>query len=237
MEGRVIYLGIDTATPRTSLALGSDEGVVASLTVEGRAREDVVVPALERLLAWAGRDPGDLAGIAAGIGPGLFTGLRVGVETAKTLAQVLDRPLVAVPSLDVLAHGVRHAAVRIVAVIDARRGEVFHAAYRSVDDGVRREREMVVASPEALAEELRTAGEPVLLVGDGALRYRDRLATAGSVVTFAGAASATPRADDLVAIASPRFRDGRTDAWADVVPLYLRRTDAEIAWDRRDATA
>ena len=43
--------------------------------------------------------------------------------------------------------------------------------------------------------------------------------------------------DDLIEIAAPRFRDGRVDAWADVVPLYLRRTDAEIAWDARGATA
>lgn len=231
----MIVLGIDTATPRTSLAIGSDEGVLASLTVEGRAREDVVVPALQRLLAWVGKGTADLEGIAVGVGPGLFTGLRVGVETAKTLAQVLDRPLVAVPSLDVLAHGARYAATQLVAVIDARRDEVFHASYRATPDGVARDDAMAVASPDALAEALR--GREALLVGDGALRYRERLAAAGGGVAFASPVLATPRADDLVEIAAHRFRSGATDAWADVVPLYLRRTDAEIAWDARGATA
>ena len=231
-----MYVGIDTSTPRTALALGDDAGILASLSVAGRAREDVVVPALQRLLAWAGRDAGDIAGVAAGIGPGLFTGLRVGVETAKTLAQVLDRPLVAVSSLDILAHGVRHAASRIVAVIDARRGEVFHATYRATAESVAREVEMGVCTPEALAEELRDGGQ-TLVVGDGALRYRDRLAAAGPGIVFGSAATAHPRADDLIEIAAPRFREGRVDGWADVVPLYLRRTDAEITWDARGATA
>ena len=139
-------------------------------------------------------------------------------------------------SLDVLAHGVRHTSSPIVAVIDARRGEVFHATYRATAEGVVRECEMGVCPPEALVDGLRALG-PALVVGDGALRYRDRLAAAGPDIAFGSAATAHPGADALIEIAAPRFREGRVDAWADVVPLYLRRTDAEITWDARGATA
>src|SRR5206468_518540 len=76
-----------------------------------------------------------LAAVAVGIGPGLFTGLRVGVTTAKVLAQSLRVPVVTIPTLDLIAYPLRHGRRVIVAVLDARRHEVFHAAYRPVPGG------------------------------------------------------------------------------------------------------
>ena len=117
----VIVVGIDTSTPQTSVAIGTDVEVLASVSIAGRARQEAVTPALRQLLAWSGVDLDRVGGIAVGIGPGLFTGLRVGVQTAKTLAQVLGVPIVGITSLDVLAYVVRHTSRRIAAVVDARR--------------------------------------------------------------------------------------------------------------------
>src|SRR5437867_798609 len=74
--------------PQVSVAIGTEQEIIGRIQVVGRARQESVTPALERLLAWTGVDLGQIGGVAVGIGPGLFTGLRVGVETAKTLAQV-----------------------------------------------------------------------------------------------------------------------------------------------------
>jgi len=229
----VNVLGIETSTPQTSVAIGTEQEVLAAVQVAGRARQDLVVPALDQMLAWTGLSLSHVGGVAVGLGPGLFTGLRVGVEAAKALAQVLHVPIVAIPSLDVLAFGVRYTRRLIAAVIDARRSEVFYAFYRSVPGGVVREGEYRVAPPDHLAAELQAAGEDVLLVGNGAILYRRRFERVGPGVEFGSPALAYPRASSLVELAIPRFVREDTDRLFDVVPMYLRKSDAEIAWDQR----
>jgi tRNA threonylcarbamoyladenosine biosynthesis protein TsaB len=231
--GAVIVVGIETSTPRTSVAIGSEREIIASVSVAGPARQEMVTPALARLLEWTGLTLDQVGGIAVGTGPGLFTGLRVGVETAKALAQALAVPIVGLVSLDVLAYGVRFTRRTIGAVIDARRGEVFSAMYRAVPGGVVRDTEYSVASPGHLAADLEARPGEVLLVGDGAMLYRDALEQLGSRVEFASAAAAHPDAAAAVELAVPRLLREDHDRLFDVVPLYLRKSDAEIAWDQR----
>ncbi len=229
----MIVLGIETSTPQTSVALGTEQGVMASTQLASEARQDRVAPILEHLLEWTGVELSHVGGVAVGVGPGLFTGLRVGVATGKTLAQVLSVPIVGITSLDVLAFGVRYTRRLIGAVIDARRGEVFHALYRGVPGGVMRLGEYGVAPPGHLAAELEAAREEVLLVGNGAILYRKELEAVGAGVEFASPPQAYPQASAMVELAVPRFIREETDRSFEVLPLYLRKTDAEIAWDQR----
>ncbi len=229
----MIVLGIDTSTPQTSVAIGNDREVLASISIAGKTRQESVTPALQQMLAWSGLDLGRVGGIAVGIGPGLFTGLRVGVETAKTLAQVLNVPIVGITSLDALAFAVRHTSRRIACVIDARRGEVFAAVYRAVPGGVVRETDHLVLKPDHLVAELQAVVGEVLCVGNGAILYRREIEDLGSRVEFASPAAAHPDAAALVELAAPRFMREEHDRLFDVVPLYLRKSDAEIAWDQR----
>ncbi|HSL12487.1 MAG TPA: tRNA (adenosine(37)-N6)-threonylcarbamoyltransferase complex dimerization subunit type 1 TsaB [Actinomycetota bacterium] len=229
----MIVVGIDTSTPQISVAIGSEREILGRIQISGRARQETVTPALRQLLEWTGVELSHVGGFAVGVGPGLFTGLRVGVETAKTLAQVVRSPIVGLVSLDVLAYAVRFTPRKIVAVIDARRGEVFWAAYRQVPGGVMRQTPYAVARPDALVAELMASSEEVLLVGDGAMLYREQLEELGADAEFASAASAHPDAAQLVELAVPRFLREEHDRLFEVVPLYLRRSDAEIAWDRR----
>jgi len=230
----VIVLGIETATPQSSVALGTETEILGAVSVSaGRGHQEVLAPAIDRLIGWTGVDLGSVGGIAVGTGPGLFTGLRVGVETAKTLSQVLMVPIIGLPSLDALAFGVRHARRLIAAVIDARRKEVFYAIYRPVPGGVARESDYAVASPEHLAADLQARGEEVLLVGNGAILYRKRLEELGTGVDFASPALGSPHASALVELSVPRFVREDFERPYDVVPLYLRKSDAEIAWDQR----
>jgi tRNA threonylcarbamoyladenosine biosynthesis protein TsaB len=230
----VIVVGIETSTPQTSVAIGGEQGIVAQMSVAGRARQEAAAPALQQLLRWSGTDLHQVGGVAVGIGPGLFTGLRVGVETAKTLAQVLAVPIVGLTSLDVLAFAVRHTPRRICAVIDARRGEVFWSLYQPVPGGVVRETEHGVARPDHLIAELSAVPGDVLVVGDGAILYRHEIERElGGRVEFASATHAHPQAASLVELAAPRLLREEHDRLFDVVPVYLRKSDAEIAWDQR----
>ncbi|MEO8477501.1 MAG: tRNA (adenosine(37)-N6)-threonylcarbamoyltransferase complex dimerization subunit type 1 TsaB [Actinomycetota bacterium] len=229
----MIVVAIETSTAQTSVAVGTETEIVAKASVAGRARQESVTPMLDQLLRSSGIDLGHVGGIAVGVGPGLFTGLRVGVQTAKTLAQVLNVPIVGISSLDALAYAVRHTHRRIVSVIDARRGEVFYAVYRAVPGGVLRESEPTVASPDHLAAELEAAPGEVLAVGNGAMLYRHELEALGNHVEIGSSVLAHPEAAILVELAVPRFIREEHDRLVDVVPQYLRRSDAEIAWDQR----
>ncbi len=230
----MIVVGIETSTPQTSIAIGGEQGIVAQMSVAGRARQEAAAPALQQLLRWSGTDLDRVAGVAVGVGPGLFTGLRVGVATAKTLAQVLGVPIVGLTSLDVLAFAVRHTQRWICAVIDGRRGEVFWSLYRAVPGGVVRETEHAVVRPDHLIAELSAVPGDVLLVGDGAILYRHEIERElGARVELASATHAHPQAASLVELATPRFLREEHDRLFDVVPVYLRKSDAEIAWDQR----
>ena len=230
----MLVLAVETSTAQSSVALGTEQGVLASATISwARGHQEVVVPAVERLLAWSEVQLSQVAGVAVGVGPGLFTGLRVGVATGRGLAQVLGLPLVGIGSLDVLAFGVRHTRSRIGAVLDGKRGEVFFAFYRPVPGGVTRETGFAVGPPERLAAELAASGEETLLVGNGALLYRRQLEDAGTPVELASVSRAFPQAESLLELAVPRFQREETSRPEDVVPLYVRKSDAEINWTRR----
>jgi tRNA threonylcarbamoyladenosine biosynthesis protein TsaB len=229
----MIVVAIETSTPQTSVAIASETGLIARTSVAGKARQEAVTPALDQLLRWSGITLDQVGGIAVGTGPGLFTGLRVGVQTAKTLAHVLAVPILGISSLDTLAFSVRYTQKRIVAVIDGRRGEVFWSIYRRVPDGVFRETEPVVSRPDHLVAELAVSPEDVLAVGNGAILYRYALQEIGTQVEFASATVAHPDAAALAELAIPRFLREEHDRLTDIVPTYLRKSDAEIAWDQR----
>ena len=234
----MIVVAIETSTPQVSVAIGTEQEIIGRIQVAGRARQESVTPALERLLGWTGVELAQVGGFAVGIGPGLFTGLRVGVETAKTLAQVTRAMILGFTSLDALAYPVRFTSRRILAVVDARRGEVFSATYSAVPGGVVRDAEYAVSTPDHLAADLEALPGDVLAVGDGAILYRDVLTEQrGGGIEIASPAFAHPDAASLVELAAPRFLREEHDRLFDVAPLYLRKSDAEIAWDRRTGDA
>lgn len=228
----MLVLGIETSTEVSSVALASEQGVVASaLLGRGKGHEQFLIPAIRFMLEEAEIPMRQLAGIAVGIGPGLFTGMRVGVATAKSMAQALRVPIVGLPSLDLLAYSVRHSPRLICACVDARRGEVFSAFYRQVPGGVQRLSEYVAWPPARLAGEVQGRSEEMLFVGNGALVYREQLTAARA--EFASSSQAFPTAGALVELAIPRFLREDTDPLLELEPLYVRKTDAEIAWEKR----
>lgn len=233
----MIVLGIETSTPQTTVALGSEQGIIAGTVLAGRrANHEVLIPNIKHLLRWADMPLSSVSGIAVGLGPGQFTGMRVGITTAKTLSQALGIPIAGLASLDVVAFSVRYSRRLVCATIDAKRREMFYAFYRPVPGGVARETEFEVGSPSRLTADLEARPEDVLLVGSGALVYRRQLEKAGSHVEFASPAYAFPAATALVELAVPRFQREEFDRLYDLRPYYVRKADAEIAWDKRRRT-
>jgi tRNA threonylcarbamoyladenosine biosynthesis protein TsaB len=227
----MLILGIETSTAATSVSFWSQRGRVAGTTVaRERGHVEFLMPAIMQTAKLADVSLDEVTGIAVGLGPGLFTSLRVGVATAKTLAQVLQVPIAGVSSLDLLAFSVRFTPKLICACVDARRGEVFSAFYRHAPGGVHRLSDYAAWEPKALTVEVIERAEDVLFVGNGALVYHDELGEIGEVAT---GGSQYPRAEALCELAAPRFEREETTPVAFVEPLYVRKSDAEINWERR----
>jgi tRNA threonylcarbamoyladenosine biosynthesis protein TsaB len=224
-------LAFDTATDVVSVALGRNGEPLAALQLHaGREHAERLVPAIAEVCAGAGVGLDRLAAIAVGIGPGRFTGLRVGVTTAKVMAQALAIPVVGIGSLDLIAYPLHHTRRDVVAVIDARRKEVFWARYRPVPGGLARVTEDAVDPPRDVVAELEADASEVLLAGDGAERYRDQF-VALDHVELAGPSHAAPSALALLELAHGRLEREEFVAPHELTPQYLRESDAAINWE------
>jgi tRNA threonylcarbamoyladenosine biosynthesis protein TsaB len=248
--GGVRLLAVETATDLVGAAVLTDDGGVAERShLGGRAHAELLAPAIDEVCALAGCPLADLEALAVDIGPGLFTGLRVGVATAKALGQALGLGIVGVTSLDVLAAGARQEAgrdraTRVVAVVDARRGEVFAAAYDFTRPGAGDDLDPAAVcddraealTPDELAAWLDdlTAAGPVVVVGDGAVRYLELLAPRPGLDLGLAATVASPSPAVLARLAARRLAAGATpEPAADLAPQYRRHPDATINWEER----
>lgn len=229
----MLVLGIETSTHQSSVAIGSEQGIIASsLVSRGPSANEYLLRATRFCLDEVGLDLRNLGGIAVSLGPGLYTGMRVGVATAKALAQALSVPIVGLASLDLLAYEVRYAPKTICAVLDARRSEVFYAFYRPSPGGIQRMTDYRVEKPSQLASGIASRPEEVLLVGNGALAHRAEFEDLGPVVEFGTMSHAFPNARSLVELALPRMYREDFDSLDELRPLYLRRSARRIQWDR-----
>lgn len=233
----MLILGIDTATAQVSVAVGGHEGVLAS-TSSSRARRhaETLVPAIEFTCRQARIELSEISVVAVDLGPGMFTGLRVGVAAAKAMAHALRVPMIGVPSLDLVAFPLRYSSKLVVAAVDARRGELFTASYRQVPGGLQRLTPHHVVSPDDLASELLATAEECLLVGDGAVRYRE-VFDGLHKVEIIEEGLAYPSASSLVMLAHAQaLREQWVKPW-DLQPLYLRKPDAEVNWQTREGSS
>jgi len=216
-----VVLAFDTATSATVVGVctrGGDVHERRDDPVPGeRPRHAQALLALcEQALAQASAGWSDVTRIGAGVGPGTFTGLRIGVATARSLAQATGAELVAVPSLEALALGAGAEGREVLAVLDARRGEAFAAAF---GPGTAPARPAAV-SPERLAA---LAGGRIA-VGDGAIRYRERLEHGGAEVPPDDDPRHRTAAAPLIRLAA----GAAPQAVASLVPDYVRPPDAQI---------
>ena len=228
-------VGFDTATADTVVAATRDGETVFEARREPAApgRRPVHVTALlvdieaaaEALGGWNGVDR-----IAVGVGPGSFTGLRVGIATARGLAQALGMELAGVGTLAALAAGMSgvdgDSARPRLAVLDARRGELFAALH---GPGGHEDWAPFVVSPEELARRLAGLSEAPLAAGDGSVRFRAILEAAGALVP--------PDSDPVHRVSASRICalvPDEVPGGISLEPVYLRRPDAEL-WREQQA--
>jgi len=220
-----LVLGIDTATRHGGAALVDSAGVVGEIVIAPRGGHGrTLMSRIDFLLAWSGVGYSDIQGLAVSIGPGSFTGVRVGLSSAKGLSMGLGLSLAAVSGFDAMARLAAWTDMPVWVVLDAKRGQVFAAAYSK--GGRERIQEPGVYEPNALGEIIREKGEKVLVCGDGALRYGSLLAgIIGDLGIFIPGENNLQRPASVAWIGRERLMEGVYDDPASVVPMYLRGVD------------
>jgi tRNA threonylcarbamoyladenosine biosynthesis protein TsaB len=224
----VNILAIETATPASSVALGSD-GVLEAMSVhvDRRGHIGFVVPAVDFCFSRSGWTLRDLDLVAVDVGPGTYAGIRAGLATAQAIAAAVGVPIVTVSSLTLLAMRAATGRRRIWPIVDVRRGEIATSSYRPVPGGVVRSGTAEVASPEEFKARIEADPADTLVVGDWEAlpdgffqglhrvkRGRPRYPAADVILEYAAMAAA--RED----FAGPE----------DIRPLYMREPDARINW-------
>jgi tRNA threonylcarbamoyladenosine biosynthesis protein TsaB len=224
-----LLLAFETATRAASVALLRGAELLAErMAPRDRTTAEALLPALDALLTEAGVPLATIDAFAVSIGPGSFTGLRVGIATVKGLAFGTGRPVAPVPTLAALAGTAGAPREAVIALLDARRGEVYAAGYAPTSAGPWG-REILpegVYTAEALAARLPPA---CLLVGDGVAVCGERLRERrGAGVEVQPPSEREPRARHVGALGAAILAAGGGIDAAAVAPRYLRRAEAEV---------
>ena len=227
-------LAIDTASSVSSVAVASEGKLQAEVTVEaGRTHSETLLSHIEGALSFAGIERSALTGVAVSIGPGSFTGLRIGLATAKAIAYGLGIPLVGVSTLAALALAVPVPDVHTLALMDAQKGNAYAGLYEWRDGSLHEVRPVRVAPLAEAIAEAADRGKPVLLTGELAVKKRARLGNLPDNVTLAPAHLLTARASHVAWLGIARLAAGECDDLMTLEPFYIRRSEAEVLWEKR----
>ncbi len=225
-------LGIETSTKTGSVAVLSENGVVAQycLNIEVTHSERLMTM-VDRVLGDTGMTISQLDGFAVAVGPGSFTGLRIGLSTVKGLAIALNRPVAAVPTLLALAWNIPYPAHPVCAMLDARKNEVYTAFY--IHDGITLRQTMPETAIPLSRLESHITGKTIF-TGEAAYVHREQIESLfGGQALIAPRTVVLPSAATVAELGLEMINSGRYTDPDSLVPLYIRRPEAEVAWEKR----
>src|SRR4051794_13006273 len=228
--GSLMWLALDTAGDRASVALGEPGSGSAALEENlpgSRRHASALLPMVQRLLSRAGSTLDGLRGVVLSDGPGSFTGLRVGASVAKALVDTRRIPLWTAPSLLVRAARVARPGALILTVSNALRGEVYAAAYRFESDGIRAE---LIPSVRRLEDIVSLSLQPDIVAGEAPPQVVQALERwSGKTVIGPPEGSAhAARLLDLVGLRGGAREVHMVGEWE---PVYGRPAEAQVRWE------
>lgn len=228
-------LGIEAATPVAAVAVVTEGKVLAERMVNNRRTHSVnLLPMIRDILSDANINKNNLNGIAVSVGPGSFTGLRIGMSTAKSLAQVLNLPVIGIPTLEALAYPLTGHAGLVCPILNARKSEVYAALYRSIGLEQSCLLPAFAAEPTKLAQKLLTYDEEITFLGDGVIEYKDTLRNhMNGRARFAPECSSIPRGAAVAELGLRLIESGTIQSPYTLLPQYVRLSEAEIKWQER----
>ncbi|MGI6358936.1 MAG: tRNA (adenosine(37)-N6)-threonylcarbamoyltransferase complex dimerization subunit type 1 TsaB [Bacillota bacterium] len=226
----MLWLAVESATLVASVAVGKGDRILSEVNSHSSlTHSERLLPMIDQALALAGAELSGMQRLVVSSGPGSFTGLRIGLATVKGLGHALGLPILSVSTLEALAWQQSPADENlIVPLLDARRQQVYAAAYQRRTAGL-----ATVQPPQAVAlrDLLSTLQGKVLFVGEGAIIYRSQIAECLPEARFASPLHNWPRAASLALLAAC---DQRSPVTVEQLhPLYLRASSAEQKLQRQ----
>jgi tRNA threonylcarbamoyladenosine biosynthesis protein TsaB len=219
-------LGIDTSTHSLGIALVEDGKLLVSIDkILGLRHSQDLIPMVQSLLREHSLEIADIDCFAVSRGPGSFTGLRVGVAVVKALALVEKKPVVGVPTLDVIAQNVCYFEGLICPLMDAKKQKVYAALYRQGRKTLRRMSPYLLVSIDELLKRIRTK---TLFVGDGIRLYGATIQKKRKKAEFAHERLWLPKAEHVALLGWEQFKKGKIDKPLDLVPLYLHSRECNV---------
>ena len=227
-------LAIDTTSNVATAAVVEDELLLGERILNfKKTHSQKIMPMISELLSELELKATDIDVFAVANGPGSFTGLRIGVATIKALAHSVNKPVVGVSTLAGMAYNLPYCEHIIVPIMDARRNQVYTASYIWDEDGFKE-----LSEDEAISIEecVASCGEflDTVFVGDGVGVHRAYIEEQlGDRAHFVPASSALQRASSIAMIAMEKAKNGEVMKYNELVPFYLRKSQAEREYDER----
>ena len=227
-------LAIDTATQVSSVAVLKEGRLLAELTMQGKlTHSETLLPHIEQVLKMAAVAKEELTGIAVSNGPGSFTGLRIGLAAAKAMSYVLGIPLVGVSTLQALAYQLPAPGIRVMCLLDAQKGNAYVESYRWENNSLQVVDSVQVAKITDIVAACANMNEQVILLGDAVQKKVAGKLELPANVSVAPPHIVMPRAACVAMLGQAKLMAGETDNVMDLEPVYIRRSEAEVLWEKR----
>lgn len=222
-------LSIDTSSVVATCAVLDENKILGEYSLnQNVTHSENLVPMIKEIMDGLNLKVNDIDIFAASVGPGSFTGLRIGIATIKSLAHVVDKPVVGVSTLEALAFNIPYFSGILVPIIDARRNRVFSGIYRWKDNKLINIKSPSPLELDELISTLKSYDEKILFNGDGTLVYKDKIMEKlNGRVYFSPISTNMPRASSVGELAIIKAKEGKTESYFELVPQYLRESQAQ----------
>ncbi|MFH0935450.1 MAG: tRNA (adenosine(37)-N6)-threonylcarbamoyltransferase complex dimerization subunit type 1 TsaB [Candidatus Omnitrophota bacterium] len=218
-------LAVDTSTNFLCLGLSDGQRSYEYNLELGRRLSSLLAPAIKKTLEALGWGIEEIDYFACGLGPGSFTGLRIGLACVKGMAWALHKPVVGIPSLDILAAGAGQGQRPVTVIIDAKRGLVYCGIYKNKNGRLK------MAAPYALLNEKEMLGavkDNSVILGDALNLYREKILHRVKGALILDKDYWYPKAHKMIALALERIKDKKISNAFDIRPMYLYPKECQI---------
>ncbi|NTW70869.1 MAG: tRNA (adenosine(37)-N6)-threonylcarbamoyltransferase complex dimerization subunit type 1 TsaB [Eubacteriaceae bacterium] len=231
-------LAIDTSTASTSVAAINEKGLIAEITVNRKqTHSEKLIELIEVMMKRASMKIGDIDLFACTIGPGSFTGLRIGAAAVKGLAQVFNKEIVGVSTLELMAYSVPAQDELVCPMLDAQRDQVYSGLYVWKNGQLSNQLPEGIYQADELVESLKELEDKVLFVGEGVkkvkadtfMKYSKKFIAVPEVFN-------TPRSSFLGGLALEKYRQSiQIFSYDEFEPEYFRKSEAEIQFEKKNS--
>ena len=228
-------LGIDTSTKFCNLGLIEDEEILIECTINDlkNKHSSTLVPAIKNILKRADLKIEEMNGIAVSIGPGSFTGLRIGLCVAKGLCYARSLPLLGIPTLDAMAFPFKEIPYLICPIIESNKDEIYDAVFRG-GTNLHKVIDYKCEDIQSLLLRLFPLKEKIIFLGDGVKKYQDIIKEKISKdALFINSRLNLPVATSIAFLGINKLKKGEKDNISTISPFYLRKSEAEIIWEKK----